>query len=159
MRRYFGVIGIMNQRFQIDRSAVASEVIEGEAIILHHGSGDYFSTDGIGAVIWQWLGESKSPDQMARLLKNSFPRASADIAAAVDAFLADLLKHELIREVAGDSPMQPAPAQQIPILGDDFTPPILHVYSDMREVLLLDPIHEVEEVAGWPVPKRPHAKA
>jgi hypothetical protein len=149
----------MNQRFQIDRSAVASEIIDGEAIILHHGSGDYFSTDGIGAVIWQWLGESKSPEQMVHLLKNSFPQTSTGIAAAVDTFLADLLKHGLIREVASDGRMPPAPAQQISNLGDDFTPPVLHVYSDMREVLLLDPIHEVEEVAGWPVPKRPHAKA
>lgn len=149
----------MNQRFQIDRSAVASEVIDGEAIILHHGSGDYFSTDGVGAVIWQWLGESKSANQITRLLKVSFPQASADIAGAVDAFLTNLLKHELIREVASDGAMPPAPAQQATNLGDDFTPPILHVYSDMREVLLLDPIHEVEEVAGWPVPKRPHAKA
>ena len=149
----------MNQRFQIERSAVASEVIDGEAIILHHGSGDYFSTDGVGAVIWQWLGESKSANQITRLLKDSFPRASADIAPVVDAFLADLLKHGLIREIASDGAMPPAPAAQATNLGHDFTPPILHVYSDMREVLLLDPIHEVEEVAGWPVPKRPHAKA
>jgi hypothetical protein len=149
----------MNQRFQIERSAVASEIVDGEAIILHHGSGDYFSTDGIGAVIWQWLGESKSQEQIARLLEDSFPRASADIAAVVGAFLSDLLKHGLIREVAGDGTVPPAPAQQATNFGDDFTPPILHVYSDMREVLLLDPIHEVEEAAGWPVPKRPHAKA
>lgn len=149
----------MGQRFQIDRSAVASEIIDGEAIILHHGSGDYFSTDGVGAVIWQWLGESKSPDQMVRLLKNSYPQVSGDIAAAVDAFLADLRKHALIREVAGDGPVPPAPTQPAPGLSGEFAAPMLHVYSDMREVLLLDPIHEVEEVAGWPAPKRPHAKA
>ena len=149
----------MSQRFQIDRSAVASEIIDGEAIILHHGSGDYFSTDGIGAVIWQWLGEPKSLDQMVHLLKTSYPQASGDIAASVDAFLADLRKHELIREVADDGPVAPAPTQPASGLNGEFAAPVLHVYSDMREVLLLDPIHEVEEVAGWPVPKRPQAKA
>ena len=145
------------QSYQIDRSAVASEIIDGEAIMLHHGSGDYFSADGIGAVVWQWLGESKSPDQIVHLLETSFPDSSADIAAAVDAFLAELLKHELIREGASARPAA-APSQQATDLGRDFAPPTLHIYSDMREVLLLDPIHEVEEVSGWPVPKRPHAK-
>ncbi len=145
------------QSYQIDRSAVASEIIDGEAIMLHHGSGDYFSADGIGAVVWQWLGESRSPDQIVRLLKTSFPKASADIAPAVDAFLADLLKHELIREGTSDRPAL-ASSQQMADLGSEFAPPTLHVYSDMREVLLLDPIHEVEEVLGWPMPKRPHGK-
>jgi hypothetical protein len=30
----------------------------------------------------------------------------------------------------------------------------LHVYTDMRDLLLLDPIHDVEEQGGWPKPKR-----
>ncbi len=147
----------MSQHFQIDRSAVASEIIDGEAIILHHRSGDYFSTDGVGAIVWQWLGEPRSPDQMVRSLKDRFPAAAPEIAAVVDSFVGELLKHELIREVAGGGAA--APDLQSAELDRDFTPPVLHVYSDMREVLLLDPIHEVEEVAGWPVPKRPQAKA
>ena len=31
-----------------------------------------------------------------------------------------------------------------------FEAPILHKYTDMQDLLLLDPIHEVDE-AGWPV--------
>jgi hypothetical protein len=149
----------MHRRYDINHSAVASEIINGEAIMLHHGTGDYFSADGIGAVVWQWIGEARSHDQIVRALEASFPHSSGGIAAALDAFLADLLRHELIREIAsGDDPAPDAPAQQATNLGGEFTSPVLHVYSDMRDVLLLDPIHEVEEMSGWPVPKRPHAK-
>jgi hypothetical protein len=37
-----------------------------------------------------------------------------------------------------------------------FTPPVLEVFADMRDLLLLDPIHDVAEV-GWPTakPSRP----
>jgi hypothetical protein len=36
-----------------------------------------------------------------------------------------------------------------------FTQPVLEVYTDMQDLLLLDPIHEVDEEAGWPSPKPP----
>ena len=31
-----------------------------------------------------------------------------------------------------------------------FSPPTLEKYTDMEELLALDPIHEVNEVVGWP---------
>ena len=149
----------MDQRYDINHPAVASEVINGEAIMMHHPSGDYFSANGIGAVVWQWIGETRSHDQIVRALEQSFPQSAGGIRGALDAFLGDLLRHELIREIAsGDGPAPGAPSQQAAKLAGEFTSPILNVYSDMRDVLLLDPIHEVEEVSGWPMPKRPHAK-
>ncbi len=33
-----------------------------------------------------------------------------------------------------------------------FQIPVLDVYSDMQDLLLLDPIHDVDET-GWPTPK------
>jgi len=34
----------------------------------------------------------------------------------------------------------------------EFRAPVLNVYADMKDLLLLDPIHDVDEV-GWPTPK------
>ena len=159
----------MHRRFVIDHAAVASDIIDGEAIILHHTSGDYFSADGTGALIWKWLGEAKSREEMLQALEMSFPGADGEIGPAMDAFLADLLEHELIAEVEPDGELTngaAAPVRPEPRVSDSaltlhvakfagrFNPPMLHVYSDMRDVLLVDPIHEVEEAAGWPVPKR-----
>ena len=93
-----------------------------------------------------------------RALEAGFPRSSGAIAAAVDAFLADLLKHELIRESASGDDAASGALPQAANLGGEFMAPILNVYSDMRDVLLMDPIHEVEEMSGWPVPKRPNVK-
>ncbi len=159
----------MHRRFVIDRAAVASDIIDGEAIILHHMSGDYFSADGTGALIWKWIGEAASRDEMVGALAVRFAADPGDIAGAVDAFLADLLKHGLVAEVRSDGdtmngaaePGDAAPATadltlaSIPAkTAGRFDAPVLHVYSDMRDVLLVDPIHEVEEAAGWPIPKR-----
>lgn len=144
----------MDRRFTINGSVVASEVIDGEAIMMHQVSGDYFSADGIGCLIWQWIGDGRSRNQMLDLLKESFAREPAEIASTVDSFLADLLSHQLVLEVDGGDCPPPGPLAKTPIeLGSNYAPPILNAYSDMRELLLLDPIHEVEE-SGWPTPKR-----
>jgi hypothetical protein len=38
-----------------------------------------------------------------------------------------------------------------PIGTAEFHAPVLQVYSDMQDLLLLDPIHEVD-ATGWPMP-------
>jgi hypothetical protein len=146
--------GTMDRRFSINGSAVASEIIDGEAIMMRQVSGDYFSADGVGCLIWQWIGEGRSRNQMLDFLKERLACEPAEIASTVDSFLANLLSHQLVVGVdEGDSPPPDPGTKTLIDLGANYAPPILSVYSDMRDLLLLDPIHEVEET-GWPTPKR-----
>jgi hypothetical protein len=64
--------------------------------------------------------------------------------------LVQLQQENLIVPVDGETAVDLQPSNN----GHDkpsFTPPLLHKYSDMQELLLLDPIHDVDE-AGWPKP-------
>jgi hypothetical protein len=153
-RRKMRPTGTMDRRFSINGSAVASEVIDGEAIMMHQVSGDYFSADGVGCLIWQWIGDGRSRNQMLDLLNERFAGEPAEIASTVESVLADLLSHPLVFEVdQSDSPPPGPVAETSTDPGVTYAPPILSVYSDMRDLLLLDPIHEVED-SGWPTPKR-----
>jgi hypothetical protein len=149
----------MNRRYRIEDAAVVSEIIDGEAIMMHQVSGDYFSADGLGCLIWQWIGEGRSRRQMLDFLEARSGRPSAEISQALDSFIADLLTHALIREAEDDEGSAAMAQPEPPTNGrGEYAPPILNVYTDMRDLLLLDPIHDVEEEAGWPVPKRTGAK-
>jgi hypothetical protein len=149
----------MDRQYSINVSAVVSDVIDGEAIMMHQHSGDYFSADGVGCLIWQWIGEGRGRRQILDLLEARFAEKDAEIAAAVDSFMADLLAHKLVREVdEGDKPMANTSVEPPMNSGAVFVAPVLNVYSDMRDLLLLDPIHDVEEAAGWPMPKRGGAR-
>ena len=118
--------------------------------MLHRVSGDYFSTDGVGCLIWEWIGKGRSRGSMLNELNQRFATDPAEIETAVDAFLADLVKHKLIYEVDGElGSLTESSSVQQPKCA--FTLPILHVYSDIRRMILLDPIHDVAE-AGWPSP-------
>src|SRR6476619_8640176 len=58
--------------FRVDAAAVVSDIIAGEAVMLHRVSGDYFSTDGVGCLIWEWIGENRSRDWILKTLNERF---------------------------------------------------------------------------------------
>src|SRR5271168_2015309 len=139
-----GPNGSMNRRYRIDTACVASEIIDGEAIMMHQVSGDYFSADGLGCLILRWIDEGRSRQQMLDLLARRSSQPSAAMSRALDSFIADLLTHALIREAEdGGDPDPGTPSEPPTNGGAEFAAPVLHVYTDMRDLLLLDPIHEV----------------
>ena len=126
--------------------AVVHETIEGEVVIVNLDKGLYFSIDGVGAHIWAMIVAGNSTNEIRAWGTGTFG-AVDDVAAEFDEFLADLQGNDLVREVAeapggGDIDLSTTPAA--------YEKPALHVYADMEELLLLDPIHDVSGEAGWP---------
>ena len=145
----------MDRVYCIEKAEVVSDIIDGEAIMLHRTYGDYFSTDGVGGLIWQWIGEGQSRSQILNMLNARFSASLAEIATAVDSFLADLVAHKLVREVVeGDESAAETLIEPQTNPEAEFLRPTLHVYSDIRNMVLLDPIHDVDENIGWPMPRR-----
>jgi hypothetical protein len=135
---------------------VVSETIDGEAIIMHHGSGEYFDASGSGAIIWQAIENTTSRAAIAAQLVALYGLDPAHAEATTDSFLATLERHDLIRTVDGTPP----PLSSQPLTGPPalpFAEPVLGVHTDLADMLLLDPIHDVD-TAGWPA-MRPQADA
>lgn len=132
----------------VNAPQVVSETIDGEAIIMHHGSGRYFDISGSGAVIWSAIEQGQPATQIAAHLAAAFPLAQAEAAAIVDGFLDTLAAHDLIRTDPAAAPRAASPPPHSPT---PFTVPVLGVHDDLADMLLLDPIHDVD-VVGWPAP-------
>jgi hypothetical protein len=144
----------MNRVFQINTPAVVSEIIDGEAVIMDLKSGNYYSTEGVGTVLWHGIELGKTYPQLLDLVKAAFPTVTEDLAAAIDPFIDELITHELVRQMPAESAGALSdPVDLLQVNGTrEFRAPILNVYPDMKDLLLLDPIHDVDEV-GWPTPK------
>jgi hypothetical protein len=143
----------MNDRLRINAPAVVSETIDGEAVIMNLKSGSYYSTDEVGSEIWNWIEKGWRRQAMLDALATMYAADHAQIATAVGAFLDDLIAQGL---VVPDDDANPGPANaDAPAAAggkQTFAAPTLNVYTDMKDLLLLDPIHDVDEV-GWPTPK------
>lgn len=134
--------------FELNEPAVVSETIDGEAVIINLERGIYFSIRGTGLSIWTDLLNGVGIDAVADRLKSSYGSTGADITADARRFLDRLVDEGLVRARA-DADRATSPATASIVAGTVYEAPVLEKYADMEALLLLDPIHDVDE-SGWP---------
>jgi hypothetical protein len=142
----------MSQRYSVNPKIV-NETIDGEVIMLNLDRGRYYSLTRSGAEAWDALRNLATPAEIVDHLHGRYAADRSEIEAAVRRLVDDLCQEELIAPLA-DRPSAGAP----PAAATNgrtggaraaFEPPVLQVYTDMEDLLMLDPIHEVDET-GWP---------
>lgn len=142
-----------NQRFRINTPTVTHETIDGEAVIINLDSGNYYSLVDVGSFIWDLFGKGASLSEVQNLVLQSYQGDAPDIDRGVQELLVQLQQENLIVPVDGAGAVDLAPSLTANNSHEkpSFNPPLLHKYSDMQELLLLDPIHDVDDT-GWPKP-------
>lgn len=140
-----------NQILKINEPNVVHDTIDGETIVLNLLTGNYFSLDGTGALIWDCIRDTGKWDAAIGILSRENPALLEEIRQSVAAFV-ETLKEEnlLISTNMNDLPeISPELEHRLIQAGRSFSKPVLNKYTDMQELLLLDPIHDVNE-RGWP---------
>jgi hypothetical protein len=148
----------MNQsaRLRIHSPKVANEIIDGEVIMINLDTGNYYSLDNVGALVWSLIAKQMTVQDVVDETARQYAGEAQEISDALTQLIDDLRLEGLIvidetaaadgaptLSAAGDTPA----SDRLP-----FTVPILQKYTDMQDLLLIDPIHEVDE-AGWPMSK------
>lgn len=135
---------------RVAHANIHSKIFDDEVVIIDMLSGVYFSLRGAAVDMWRLLEPGASPDAIVAALTTRYEAPGETVSAAARAFLALLATEGLI--IAGTTAVSagvaacgdaPAPARTA------FVPPELERFTDMQDLLLLDPIHEVTD-SGWP---------
>ena len=145
-----------NQRFRVNTPTVTHETIDGEAVIINLDSGNYYSLVDVGSVVWGLVEKGASASEINTQILQAYEGNATDIDQGVQELLAELQDENLIVPVDGAEAVEVAEFNDVSPSNNGhqkplFNSPMLHKYSDMQELLLLDPIHDVDE-AGWPKP-------
>jgi hypothetical protein len=138
----------------VDSERVVHETIDDETILIDLDTGIYYSLAGSGAEIWTLLSSGITLADAAEVLRHRYPS---------DGEIPQHELHRLALELVDEGLLTPnnLPASQngpVDRRSEDgpaarpFEPPLLHRYEDMEYFLRLDPIHEVDDAAGWPEP-------
>lgn len=137
-------------RYRANKPQVIFEMFEDEIVLINLESGNYFSLNKVGAGIWSDIERGLSADEIRDRLAARYAGDPSQMAESLSRLIADLAKEGLIVPRASTDPAA-IPADEAPSTGAKpaFEAPILQMYNDMQELLLLDPIHEVDE-SGWP---------
>jgi hypothetical protein len=132
-------------RFEVCEPQVVHETIDGEVVAIHLETGAYYSLRDSAAVIWAGVERAASVDDVVAAVEAAFD--GEGIAAQTQGFLGELEREGLIRPAA--RPHEAIPANSGPLR--PFAAPVLERYDDMEDLLLLDPVHDVD-AQGWPQP-------
>jgi hypothetical protein len=147
-----------NDRLRINTPNIVHETIDGETVILNLDSGNYYSLVGVGAQIWGFLESGTPVRDIIERVKCNYESDGTDVDEAVNTFVSELCKEGLTVPDKADTNAGfrwPAEKMALSVNGgkQSFTAPVLNKYSDMQDLLLLDPIHDADEEAGWPTNK------
>jgi hypothetical protein len=131
---------------------VVYETIDGETIIMDLRTGNYYSIEWPGVFIWEYLAAGGNIETI--LIEDKRLETHEK---SIQHFVNILLQESLLMEVTDESaePAVVTDEQKADItkLAGEFKDPQISKYTDMQEMLLLDPIHDVDE-KGWPEPKK-----
>ena len=137
-------------RIRVNAPQVIHESIDGEVIIINLTSGNYYSVKGSGADVWALIEQSPGATRadLAGALELRFEGSQSEIDGLLESFLSDLRAEGRVTDAdpSGDPPVFEAPADG---MRQPFSAPLLEKYTDMQDLVLLDPVHEVD-ATGWP---------
>lgn len=140
-----------NRRYRVNSPQVISENIEGELVMINLLRGSYHSAEGSGTVIWGLIEQGVNTKDIVTTLSASSNVAPSQLRRPVEAFLDELVEAELIVPSENDAGAVTTEPRPDLLDGRSFTTPTLNTYTDMADILMLDPVHDVDE-KGWPQP-------
>lgn len=126
------------------KSSVVHEKFDDETVTVNLETGCYFSLRGSADAIWMLAAAGLPRTQIVSRLCAAYDGDAGEIESATNEFLDRLVEESLLEHTSRN-----APAADVALEGGLFVPPLLQKYTDMEELLQLDPVHEVDHM-GWP---------
>lgn len=148
---------ITSIRYRIRTPEVVYETIEGETVIVNLENGLYYSlSNQTGSDVWVLIEAGLDYSAMCNAISSHYSQDVQVITQALRDFLILLQQDGLIE-------VDQRPSSSLPVTTNPLTTmpnrsyeiPQIERFSDMQDLLLIDPIHDVDE-AGWPnLPNQP----
>jgi len=139
--------------FRVNNPNVIHEVIDGEVVIVNLNTGNYYSIDKLAVDIWTFIDSGAALGQIADAIADRYDGNRKDIENGINQLVNQLVEEGLIVLDKVRKPNGEITSSRTAVRAQPeklrFEEPLLNKYTDMEALLLLDPIHDVDET-GWP---------
>ncbi len=125
------------KKYIINAPQVISEETAGETVVINLETGSYYNLNNEATKLWQLLLNGLDMNEINAIISSE----------KIGEFVNKLLAESLIKESQTSSALTHK-------LDIDVNNLVLEVYTDMQDLLGLDPIHEAEPEIGWPAVKK-----
>ncbi|MGB5303622.1 MAG: PqqD family protein [Gemmatimonadota bacterium] len=125
-------------RLELNSGDVAAKEIDGEILIMNVANGMYYSLDGVSAVAWRLIAAGHSLDQVAVALAQTYGVDESSTLSDITDLAVHLVDEGLVR-VSTSGAYTDLPTIEASEEHASYTAPRLTAYSDMADLLALDP--------------------
>jgi len=132
--------------YTINSPQVISEEAAGETVIINLETGSYYNLNEEASKLWKPLLVGANLVALKNMVTPHPACGEIESDSKLDAFFSQLIAEGLIKETT-----QSAPHGAITV---DVRNLVLEIFTDMQDLLGLDPIHEVDTEAGWPIQQK-----
>ena len=136
-------------RYRVNTPQVIAETVGEETIIVNLATGHYFNLQGTAVDVWEAVARQEPVPTIVLELQARYDAGDGEIEDAVARLLDDLQGADLIVADGGNGASAAAPKAATAEERLPFVPPTFAVFTDMQDIILLDPVHEVD-ARGWP---------
>ena len=140
-------------RFSVVDARVLHETIDGEVILIDLQTGAYYSLRESAAAVWHALEGGASEAELAARLAVRYSGSHEELVAGARGLVDELVAEGLVEATAAGTQSPPAPptasTNGAPPGRVPFPAPVLEKHDDMQDLILLDPVHDVD-ARGWP---------
>jgi Coenzyme PQQ synthesis protein D (PqqD) len=137
-----------DERWELRTPAVLAETIDGEVVAVDLSEGTYYSLRETGALCWQLLAAGWTVREVAAELTGRYDVATEVIEAETARLADELVRAGLLRPRATGP--DPSPSLPPPVEPGTAFAPSMEKFHDMEDLLVLDPVHDVDADRGWP---------
>ena len=123
-----------------------SQQFDSEVVLANYQNGVYYNLDGSAAQIWLGLRANRTVEEIGHALAAATSGDVTSITQQVQAFVDSMLAEGLIANGTEDARAE----SWTPVLSGAFAAPEFQRFDNLRELLLMDPVHDAGE-EGWPL--------
>ncbi len=124
-----------------------------EVVVVNLLEGTYYYLTGTAAFVWMGLHAGMTLDPIAQGIQGATGHHES-VSDDLVAFISQLIGLGLV-SIVSELPVEALPHPDAgDYLGEAYASPVIETYSDLQDILLLDPVHDVDE-SGWPTPRQP----
>ena len=134
--------------YKINEEKMFFDIADGQAVVINFVTGMYYGTSTLGSAVLDKLVKGAPVEKILAAI-SSADGCPSDMKDKLDAFVKALLDKEIL--IPGDSDEQDIVFDKAAFAdGFELT---LDEFAEVQDLLLADPIHDVDIEEGWPVKK------
>jgi len=132
--------------YKLNEAKMFYDYADGQAVVINYKTGMYYGMGLLASAVLDRIIAGKNIDEILTAVK-ALPECPPDMAERLQCFVKELQEKEII--VAG--PGFPGGAETLAVdVAEDGFDLKLDMFAEMSDLLLADPVHDVDMQEGWP---------